>query len=155
MAGVDVGTEIVIERPRDEVAAYAADPDNAPAWYENIKRVEWQSTEPRTESRTRRVALGSRIAFVAEFLGRRLEYTDEIRELTPGRRWVMSTSQGPFPMETTYSWEDAPGGTRMILRNRGTPSGFSEVVAPVMARAMRRVNGKDLEKVEGILEARR
>jgi len=140
-----VQTEIEIARPRSAVADYAADPDNATDWYENIEAVEWQTTEP--------LAVGSRIAFVARFLGRRLAYTYEIRELVPGERLVMSTDQGPFPMETTYEWTDAPGGaTRMTLRNRGEPSGFAKVGAPMMAGAMRRANRRDLARLKEILE---
>ena len=143
--GVDVQTEIEIARPRSAVADYAADPDNATDWYENIEAVEWQTTEP--------LAVGSRIAFVARFLGRRLAYTYEIRELVPGERLVMSTDQGPFPMETTYEWTDAPGGaTRMTLRNRGEPSGFAKVGTPMMAGAMRRANRRDLARLKEILE---
>src|SRR5271168_2362958 len=114
---VDVVTEIEIGRPRDEVSAFATDPSNATAWYKNIKAVDWDTPPP--------VAVGSRVRFRAQFLGRTLEYTYEVRELEPGRRFVMATAQGPFPMETTYSWEDvADSATRMTLRNRGEPSGF-------------------------------
>jgi hypothetical protein len=143
---VDVLTEIEIDRPRTEVAAFASDPDNATEWYENIKAVEWRTPKP--------LAVGSRVAFVATFLGRRLAYTYEVRELVPGERFVMSTAEGPFPMETTYAWEDtAAGGTRMTLRNRGEPAGFSKVAAPVFASAMRRANRKDLQRLKSILEA--
>jgi uncharacterized membrane protein len=142
---VDVQTETLINRPRDEVAAYAADPTNAPQWYVNIKSVEWKTAPP--------VSLGSRLAFVAQFLGRRLEYTYEIVDLVPGERLVMRTAQGPFPMETTYTWEPAgDAGTRMTLRNRGEPSGFAKIGAPVMAAAMRRANRKDLAELKRILE---
>jgi hypothetical protein len=56
-------------------------------------------------------------------------------------------------METTYTWEDtASGGTHMTLRNRGEPSGFTSVAAPLMAAAMRRANGKDLERLKALLE---
>jgi len=134
---VDVQTEIDIDQPRSAVASYASDPDNATRWCQNIKSVEWETPGPLT--------VGSRVAFVAHFLGRRLAYTYEVTALIPGERLVQSTTEGPFPMETTYTWTDNPaGGTRMNLRNRGNPAGFSKLVAPMMARAMRRANQKDL-----------
>jgi uncharacterized protein YndB with AHSA1/START domain len=142
---VDVVTSIEIDRPREEVAAFAGDPGNATSWYVNIKSVEWETEPP--------VAVGSRMAFVAQFLGRRLAYTYEVLELVPGERLVMSTAQGPFPMTTTYTWEDTPsGGTRMTLRNAGEPTGFTKAGAPMMARAMRRANRKDLERLKALLE---
>ena len=142
---VDVVTSVEIDRPRAEVADFAADPDNATAWYANIKTVEWLSSPP--------LAVGSQLSFVASFLGRRLSYTYEVLEHVPGARLTMSTRQGPFPMQTTYLWEDASGGTRMTLRNRGEPSGFSKVGAPVLAQAMRRANQKDLARLKELLEA--
>jgi uncharacterized membrane protein len=145
---VDVETHIEIARPRAEVAAYAADLDHTTAWYQNIRAVEWQTPRP--------LAIGSRVAFVARFLGRRLAYTYEIRELVPGERLVMSTAQGPFPMETTYTWSDAgEGRTRMTLRNRGEPAGFSRLAAPLMASAVRRANRKDLRRLKQVLEGGR
>jgi len=143
---VDVETQIEIDRPRADVAAYAADPDNATSWYQNISAVEWRSPKP--------VTIGSRVAFAASFLGRRLEYTYEVIELVPGERFVQRTSEGPFPMETTYTWEDNPaGGTTMRLRNRGQPAGFSKLAGPMMAGAIRRANQKDLERLKAILES--
>lgn len=146
MREIDVRTEIEIERPRDEVADYASDPDNATAWYQNITAVEWKSPKP--------LAVGSRIDFVARFLGRRLAYTYEVNELIPRERLVMKTPDGPLAMETTYSWSDTSGGgTGMVLRNRGAPAGFSKIVAPVMAGAVRRANRKDLARLKAILES--
>jgi uncharacterized membrane protein len=142
---VDVESEIEINRPRKDVAAYACDPDNATNWYKNIEEIDWKTPRP--------LAVGSRIGFVARFLGRRLVYTYEVRELVQGERVVMRTAEGPFPMETTYIWEDAAGGaTKMTLRNRGEQSGFSKVAAPLLASAMRRANGKDLARLKQILE---
>jgi uncharacterized membrane protein len=141
---VDITTEIEIARPVSVVSAYAADPANAPAWYVNIKSVEWKTPPP--------AVVGSRIAFVAAFLGRRIAYTYEITELVPGERLVMRTAEGPFPMETSYGWRATAGGTQMTLRNRGTPSGFSRWVAPFLASAMRRANRKDLVRLKAILE---
>jgi uncharacterized protein YndB with AHSA1/START domain len=142
---VDVVTEIVIERPCAEVAAYAGDPSHAPEWYANIESVAWQTPPP--------VQVGSRMDFVARFLGRRLAYTYEVVEFVPGERLVMRTAQGPFPMETTYTWQPVDESrSRMTLRNRGEPAGFGRVAAPVMAAAMRRANEKDLANLKRILE---
>lgn len=143
---VDVRTEIVIDRPRERVSAFAGDPSNAPRWYVNIESVEWETPPP--------VGLGARVAFVAHFLGRRLAYTYEVTEYAPGARLVMRTAEGPFPMETTYTWEIAgEGRTRMTLRNRGEPRGFSRLVAPFMEAAMRRANRKDLARLKAVMEA--
>ena len=142
---VDVTSEIEIARPRIVVSAFAADPDNVPRWYVNIKSVEWQTPRP--------ARLGSRIAFVAQFLGRRLAYTYEIVGWEPGERLVMRTAEGPFPMETSYFWRDAGEDcTYMTLRNRGVPSGFSRFVAPFMAVAIRRSTDKDLRRLKQVLE---
>ena len=142
---VDVRTEIEIDRPRADVAAYASNPDNAMAWYEHIKSVEWNTAK--------RLQIGSRIVFVAQFLGRRIDYIYEVKALVPGEQFVMATAEGPFPMETTYAWEDTEGGgTRMSLRNHGEPSGFSRVTAPLLVGAMRRANRKDLRRLKALLE---
>jgi uncharacterized protein YndB with AHSA1/START domain len=142
---VDVTVETQIERPVEDVSAFAGDPGNAPSWYVNIESVRWQTPPP--------VQVGSRMDFVASFLGRRIEYTYEVVDLVPGERLVMRTAQGPFPMQTTYTWEPAAGGTRMTLRNNGSPRGFARVTAPVMELAMRRAMTKDLAALKRRLES--
>ena len=138
--------DTVIARPVEVVAAFAGDPTNAPVWYRNISSVEWQSEPP--------LRLGSRLAFVAHFMRRELRYTYEIVELVPLERLVMRTAQGPFPMETTYTWASCgPERAEMTLRNRGEPSGFSRLAAPLMKRAMRRAMTSDLETLRALLEA--
>jgi hypothetical protein len=143
---IDVVTEVTIQRPVAAVAPYAADPGHATEWYDNIESVTWVTEPP--------VAVGTRVAFVAQFLGRRLAYTYEVVELVPDERLVMRTAQGPFPMETTYTWQpEGEGRTRMTLRSRGRPAGFARLGAPMMAAAVRRANRRDLAKLRAVLEA--
>jgi uncharacterized protein YndB with AHSA1/START domain len=142
---VDVLTEIIIEAPPDRVAAYAADPSNAPEWYANIRSVEWITEPP--------LRVGSRMDFVARFLRRRLAYTYEVIDLVPGRRLVMTTAQGPFPMRTTYEWyPHGEHATRMTLRNTGQPAGFSRLLTPFLGAAVRRATRKDLARLKTLLQ---
>src|SRR3954471_13498275 len=144
---VDISSHLVIARPRAAVAAYAGDPSNAPRWYANIRSVEWKTEPP--------ARIGSRMAFVAQFLGKRLAYTYEVVDFVPNELLVMRTADGPFPMETSYGWTPfGPGGTRMSLRNRGEPRGFVGVSAPLLARSMRRANRKDLAALKELMERR-
>jgi uncharacterized membrane protein len=142
---VDVYTEINIRRPIEEVSEFAANPDNAPEWYVNIDSAEWQTQKPLT--------IGSRVAFKAQFLGRKLAYIYEIAEYIPGQKLVMKTADGPFPMETTYTWVAIDGNsTNMTLRNRGIPTGFSKILTPFISTMMKKANNKDLKKLKDKLE---
>jgi uncharacterized protein YndB with AHSA1/START domain len=144
---IDVLTETTIARPRKDVSEYAADPVNAPTWYENIESVAWKTEPP--------LGPGSEFEFVARFMGRRLTYTYRVDDFAPNERLVMSTTEGPFPMETTYTWSDAAGGaTRMTLRNRGGTTGpFARLAAPIERMAVRRATRKDLARLRQVLEA--
>jgi uncharacterized membrane protein len=142
---VDVRTEVLIALPARAVADFAADPSNAPVWYRNISSIAWETEPP--------LRVGSRVAFTAEFMGRQLAYTYEVADFVPGERLVMRTAEGPFPMETTYTWQALDESrTRMTLRNRGEPAGFSKLAAPLMAVTMRRANRDDLRNLKAILE---
>ena len=142
---VDVVTQVEIARARADVASFASDPMNATMWYRNIHAVTWETSPP--------LAAGSRVRFRARFLGRTLEYTYEVVELVPTERLVMSMAAGPFPMETSYHWEDTARGTTMTLRNRGEPEGYLRMVEGVVAAAMRRANRADLARLKALLEA--
>src|SRR4051812_25312967 len=142
---IDVVTTVDIRAPLLTVATFAADPNNVPRWYANIDSVRWRTgSEP---------VVGARIDFEATFLRRRLTYTYEIVEHVPGERLRMSTTDGPFAMETTYAWRDIDeSSTRMSLRNRGTPPGMEHLLSPLVGVAVRRANRKDLAQLKAVLE---
>lgn len=134
----DVTVETRVERPRDEVARYAADWRNDPEWIGALSEV--------------REVGEDRILRVAGFLGRRMEYVNEIAEHEPGRRLVMRSIQAPFPMTVTYEWEDADGGTLMRIRAQGDASGFYRMAGPLLNRAVKRAIAADLRRLKAQLE---
>ena len=143
---VDVTVTTQINRPIAGVAAYAGDPSHAPTWYRRIATVEWVTDPPPVP--------GSLITFRARFMGRDLRYTYEIIELRAGDTLTMSTKEGPFPMNTVYTWSAVDADTTlMTLRNHGNPTGFSRLTAPVISFAMRRAMAQDLAALKRILEA--
>jgi uncharacterized protein YndB with AHSA1/START domain len=144
---VDVITEITIQAPIAEVWDYTANPDHAPEWYVNIKSAVWKTPKP--------LRVGSQVSFVAQFLGKKLNYTYEFKELVPRQKLVMQTAEGPFPMETTYTLKKIDEHTtRVTLRNKGIPTGFIKIVSPFMAAMMRNANKKDLIKLKKIIESK-
>ena len=142
---VDVLSEIIIDRPLETVAEYASNPDHAPEWYVNIDSASWKTDGS--------LQVGSQITFQAKFLGKILVYTYEVITFVPHERLVMKTAEGPFPMETTYTWTSVNDQqTKMTLRNTGRPSGFSKFMAPIMSVMVRKANKKDLVHLKKILE---
>jgi len=143
---IDVVSEIEIALPREQVAEFAADPVNAMRWRQIFEEVEPEHAGP--------PAVGWRIVFVSKVLASKLTYTYEVVEHLPGERLVMRTEDGPFPVETTYAWEDADGGgTRMTLQTNGEPKKHSTKLAVrLMAKAMRKADAKDLAKLKAVLE---
>lgn len=142
---VDISATTVIECPIGEVAGYSGDPSNAPTWYRRIDTADWQTDPP--------ITLGSRIAFRAKFMGRQLDHTYEITEYTPGEQVMMRTTDGPFPIHTTYTWRAiGDSKTHMRLRQHGEPVGFSKLVAPFMAFTMKRAMTQDLKQLKTLLE---
>jgi uncharacterized membrane protein len=147
---IDVTARVEVRRPRTEVAAFMTDPANDPAWIGGVREVRVETPPP--------LRAGSRVARVAAFLGRRVEYVNEITELDPGRVLDMRSVKAPFPMRVTYSFEDRdPGadGAGTVVRNRvqGDPGGFFALFGPLLAPLVRRSVQGDLERLRDLLES--
>jgi len=143
---IDVSVETTIGRPREEVARFVMDPANDPVWIGGISEARTVTDGP--------LAPGSRVARAASFLGKRIEYVNEIDELMPGERLVMHSVAGPFPMRITYEFADREGGAVARIRVEGDAGGFYAVGAPLLRRKVRRSVAADLATLKGLLEGR-
>lgn len=143
--GIDVTAEVRIERPREEVATFVMDPANDMSWIGGIKEARILTTPP--------VGAGTRVARVAGFLGRRIEYVNEIKVFDKGKRLVMQSIKGPFPMHITYDFEDAVGGAAAVrLRIQGEASGFFKLATPLLAGQVRKSIFADLGRLKKVME---
>ena len=141
---VDVTVERDIARERSAVAGFVMDPANDTRWIKALDSVRILGDG--------RVGPGTRVERVASFLGRRIEYVNEIVDLVPGERLVMRSVKAPFPMEVRYELEDVGDGTRMRIRASGDATGFYRVAGPLLGAAVRRGIDKDLMELKKVLE---
>jgi hypothetical protein len=142
---IDVIGEVVVTRPRAEVAAYMTDPANDAEWIGGLREARLIGDPPLRE--------GGRVARLAVFMGRRVEYVNEVTRLEPGRLLEMHSVKAPFPMHIVYSFEDADGGTVVRNRVRGG-GGWLSLGSPLFAPMVRRNIQRDLERMRDVLEAR-
>jgi uncharacterized membrane protein len=142
---IDTTAVITVGRPRQEVAAYLTDPGNDPRWIGGLRSARLVTAPP--------VGVGSRVERVARFLGRRVEYVNEITELS-GTRLAMRSVRSPFPMRVTYGFEDAggAGGTEVSVRVQGDASRMYRLADPLLAALVRRSVQRDLRTLKRVLE---
>lgn len=144
---VDVMVDLVIDRPRADVATYASDLSNTHDWYESVESVSWETPPP--------LAVGSRVDLVVTAMGRRNTYTYEIVDFVPSERLAMRTGNGPFPMETVYTWKPVDDSrTHMAIHSHCEPSGLAKMGAPMISAGIRRSTQRDLSTLKRILEER-
>jgi polyketide cyclase/dehydrase/lipid transport protein len=144
---IDTRAVILVARAREEVAAYLRDPGNDPDWIGGLRSARLVTEPP--------VGVGSRIERVASFLGRRIEYVNEIIELT-GTRLAMRSIRSPFPMRVTYGYDDvgddATTTTEVSVRVEGDASRLYRLADPLLAVLVRRSVQRDLRTLKRLLE---
>ena len=147
MSQIDVTATTTIDAPREDVARYVIDHRNNPVWIGGITESELLGEPP--------IAVGSRVRRVASFMGKRVEYVNEVVRLEPGSVLEMRSVKSPFPMVVTYAFEDTDGGTRTSVRVQGDPSALYRLAGRLMARKVRSSVQGDLETLKAILEEER
>jgi hypothetical protein len=141
----DVVVEARIDRAREDVARYVSDWHNDPEWIGAVSEARLVTEPP--------FGVGSQVERVATFLGRRIEYVNEVLEYVPERRVAMRSVKGPFPMAVVYEFDDAGGATIVRIRARGDASRFYRLAGPVLSRIVKRSIAGDLGRLKSRLEA--
>jgi uncharacterized protein YndB with AHSA1/START domain len=141
---IKVETSVVINRPADEVFAYATDPAKVP---------EWQSSALEA-SVDGQLQVGATGREVRKFLGRRMESTTRIEEYEPPRRFALQVTSGPVPFHVRQTVEPADEGSRIGVVIEGEPAGFFKLAEPLVERAVRRELEANFATLKDILESR-
>ncbi len=136
---------VVIDRPIEEVFAFATEPENEPLWQSTSLETEQTSGGP--------VGVGTTFRNTSKFLGRRIDSTYEVTENEPPRRQCVRVTSGPIPGSGCYLFEPAEGGTRFTQRFEAEIGGFFRLAEPLVGRAIRRQMDVDMATLKDLLEA--
>ena len=141
---INVTAGVHIARSRDDVAAYVVNPENDAAWIGGIRSARMLTEPP--------VGVGTRVARVASFMGKRIEYTPEVVTYEQDSLLAMKTDK-TFDMSISYEFEDSGDGTIAGIRIQGAGSAFFELAAPLLGPTVKRSIKSDLSNLKAILEA--
>jgi uncharacterized protein YndB with AHSA1/START domain len=136
---------VVIDRPIEEVFAFATEPENEPLWQSTSLETEQTSGGP--------VGVGTTFRNTSKFLGRRIDSTYEVTENESPRRQCVRATSGPIPGSGCYLFEPAEGGTRFTQRFEAEIGGFFKLAEPLVGRAIRRQMDVDMATLKDLLEA--
>ena len=150
---ISADSDIVIDKPVEEVFAFVSDPSNEPKWHTDILEI-----RPAPDSRNRpggdlptSWTLGSTWLVAVSFMGRK-EYLVEITGLEPDRRIQFTTRTGPLKPTTTYLFEPAAGGTRFTRHVDMPVQGAFRLMAPLMRGSVQKRNDRFVQNLKRLLE---
>lgn len=146
-AAITAEAEAVIDRPVDEVFAYASDLTNEPHWHTDVLEIRRAADSPVEHG------LGSRWVVTVRFMGRN-DYDVEVTGFEPNRMVEISTRSGPLRPTTTYRFEPVGTGTRFRRHVHIPLEGRGQLMGPLMAASGRRRNARFVENLKALLEGR-
>jgi uncharacterized membrane protein len=141
---VDVTVETVINKPREQVAAFVMDPGNDKKWVSGLQDVRLLTPPP--------VGVGARVERITAVMGRRVEYVFEITQFQPGRLLETKSVKGPVPIRATFQFEDRDSGTLVRIKAHGEAVGMYRFAGPMLANTVKRNMTQDLERLKQVLE---
>jgi uncharacterized protein YndB with AHSA1/START domain len=118
-------SSIDIDRPADEVFAYATDPARFPEWQLDVVRVSVEGREA-----------GSRFTTIRKIAGSERSMTQEITDNTPPRTWAARGVDGPIrPTATIEIKPLGDGRCRATFGLEFDGHGAAAALAPLVRRA--------------------
>lgn len=136
---------VVVDRPVEEVFAYATDVSKVPEW-------QTSALEAHVDGPMQAGATG---AIVRKFLGRRMESTVRFDEYEPPRKFAIESTSGPVQFHVHQTYESEGAGARINIVMEGEPGGFFKLAEPLVERAIRREMEANFATLKDILEALR
>lgn len=143
MAKVEVS--VVINRPIEEVFAFAANIENNAQWQSGVLKAQVTSEGP--------IGVGTTYRYVTQLLGRRIEADGEIIEYEPNKKYSFESTSGPFPIEGGLTCEAAEGGTKVTQVVEADIGGFFKMAEPLVVRTIKKQFEADVGNLKELLEA--
>jgi len=135
---------VIIHRPVEEVFAYVSDLTHSAEWQAGLLEVRRLTEGP--------LGVGTRYAFVRQFIGRKMESTNEFVAYEPKRTVRFRIPSGSMPGQGTYLFEATPDGTKLTSRVELEPRGLSRLAEPLIAASLRREIAAGLPVLKELLE---
>ena len=135
---------IVIDRSSEEVWAYVTEPENLVVW--NSALVSAEADGP--------MRVGGRLHGQVKFLGKKMDYVNEVTAFDAPKRSAYSSIESPFPWhgETLVEPEGDGAKVTLYLESDNIGGFFGKLADPVVAKMYSRQMRSDLENLKEILE---
>jgi len=135
---------IHIDRSPEQVWAYIADIDNLTVW--NGAVVSAEADGP--------MQVGTRVRGQVKFLGKRMDYVNEIAEFDEGKRNIYRSVEAPFSWRGGTELEPEGDGTKVtsFIETEDTGGFFGKIGDAMATKMYGRQMRQDLENLKEILE---
>ena len=140
-----IDTNIMINRPVEEVWNYFIDNENVPKWALGISEMRYITEGP--------MNVGTRCAWTQTFLGKKMDSIVETTEFEPYKHITFKAMTGPVPFTYHYTFEPNAGGTYLTVRLEGEPGGFFKLAEPVLNMTANRQLHNSFENLKDLIEA--
>ena len=136
---------VIIDRPIDEVFAYAGDPTKDADWSTAFVEARMTSDGP--------VGKGSTFVEQLRFLGKRIDIDCELTEYEPEQRVAYALTAGSNTGTHVRTFQSVDGGTQVTFLTEGDSTGLFKIADPMLNKVGTRQLTADLLALKAMIEA--